>query len=503
MTERAWTVEGVVMCAGPGDGPPPPKAKVVGGRRHAVALRKEGTVVAWGENRDNLLGSAASNDHLAVRVPFLANVVDLYTTENHSFALREDGSLWFWGALSAAPRRIMKPGLVEAAPSDYRDISCVPPYQVLCFDGYLSLDSWDVVGRSADGRVLDAKGQAIPALAGARSILARARLSVPDYVFIAPSEAITNWASWAGPTIYGTVPGGIRLVAHEGSFYDFGVLTSDNEYWRYGYFSPLPDTVPEISPPPKTFTRKLDAVIDGAEGNNFAVALRQDGSVWTWGENYYGQLGDGTVTDRLDAPGPVPGLAAIAVGASSSWAAFAVTPSGQVKAWGNGTYGLMGDGSTKGQLVPTTVLEMTTNAPLSLFDRTLSSTSLRTPFDTDAGFSIDMTLSTPRGNAGLRSGKINRLENAALEWVGEIKQPGSLAFVYRMNSEKRGDYLRVYIDGVKRGEWSGYISTWTSVTISLAPGRHRIVWRYEKDHDTSTYADAAWVGDISMPPVGE
>ena len=44
-----------------------------------------------------------------------------------------------------------------------------------------------------------------------------------------------------------------------------------------------------------------------AAGGSHTVALKNDGTVWAWGNNSSGQLGDGTTTDRT-TPAPVNGL---------------------------------------------------------------------------------------------------------------------------------------------------------------------------------------------------
>jgi alpha-tubulin suppressor-like RCC1 family protein len=67
---------------------------------------------------------------------------------------------------------------------------------------------------------------------------------------------------------------------------------------------------------------RLDDVVSVAAGWFYGLAVRADGSVVAWGDNRYGQLGDGTVTSRA-APGRVrvPSAIAIAAGALHSLSA--------------------------------------------------------------------------------------------------------------------------------------------------------------------------------------
>jgi len=89
-------------------------------------------------------------------------------------------------------------------------------------------------------------------------------------------------------------------------------------------------------------------------GRDHTAALRYDGTVWVWGQNWAGHLGDGTTAIRT-TPVQLNGITnAIAVSAGGEHT-IALRSDGTVWAWGNNANGQLGDGSTTRRLTPTQV----------------------------------------------------------------------------------------------------------------------------------------------------
>ncbi len=94
-----------------------------------------------------------------------------------------------------------------------------------------------------------------------------------------------------------------------------------------------------------------------AAGDRHSLRLRPDGTVWAWGSNTHGQLGDGSTTHR-SAPVRVSalrGVVAVSAGGSHS---LAVLPDGTVGAWGNNSSKQLGNGSTTHRTTPGRVLDL-------------------------------------------------------------------------------------------------------------------------------------------------
>jgi alpha-tubulin suppressor-like RCC1 family protein len=102
---------------------------------------------------------------------------------------------------------------------------------------------------------------------------------------------------------------------------------------------------------PTQVTALGTGVAEISAGDLFACARKTDGSVWCWGS---GPLGDGTGTPAL-APVQVPGLSGVAQISTGDGAACARKTDGSLWCWGFNTFGIVGDGTTNDQLSPVQV----------------------------------------------------------------------------------------------------------------------------------------------------
>jgi alpha-tubulin suppressor-like RCC1 family protein len=93
-------------------------------------------------------------------------------------------------------------------------------------------------------------------------------------------------------------------------------------------------------------------------GSDHSLALKADGTVWAWGYNYYGQLGDGTTVSK-STPVQVSGLTGVTAIAAGGSHSLAVKGDGTVWTWGYNVYGQLGDGTNTQRETPVQVSGLT------------------------------------------------------------------------------------------------------------------------------------------------
>ncbi|HET6993970.1 MAG TPA: hypothetical protein VFI06_03260 [Chitinophagaceae bacterium] len=104
----------------------------------------------------------------------------------------------------------------------------------------------------------------------------------------------------------------------------------------------------------------LSGIIAIAAGTEHCLALKNDGTVWSWGWNANGCLGDGSSIAKRSTPAQIPALSGIrAIAANGSIHSLALRNDGTIWAWGDNFYGQLGDGSYTERSIPAPLTSLT------------------------------------------------------------------------------------------------------------------------------------------------
>ncbi|MES3008035.1 MAG: hypothetical protein V4751_09715 [Pseudomonadota bacterium] len=134
------------------------------------------------------------------------------------------------------------------------------------------------------------------------------------------------------------------------------ILDGDGTLWGWGYnkYGSVGDgsTIAEL-PHAQTTPRRaaITDVVSIAAGQGFNIAVKSDGSIWTWGSGY---LGHGAYEERF-TPTRVAGLLNFKQAASGLYHTLALKHDGTVTAWGNNSRGAVGDGTQTHRSSPVSV----------------------------------------------------------------------------------------------------------------------------------------------------
>lgn len=101
------------------------------------------------------------------------------------------------------------------------------------------------------------------------------------------------------------------------------------------------------------------------------------------------------------------------------------------------------------------------------------------------------------GSQSLRSGAIGNNMQSELVLDIDAASDDSLYFWLKVSSEA-GDFLNFYVDGKRRGWWSGNTG-WKQWGCPIAAGPHRLLWSYQKNASGTERSDCAWIDQVELP----
>lgn len=312
------------------------------GHSSAYVLKDDGTVWSWGANELGQLGNGTTTNsstpvqvygrNLDGQIAPLTGVTAISAYQSSIAALKNDGTVVFWGGHSGGNGN----GMLHAYPVTYlgipftnvKAISTNGELYMIKNDSSIHkfsygdvLRMWKHIGNTQyyiDNASSVADGRAIVLLSDGTAWNLTNNTGRCDLLpFFTGGEMVT-------------VGSGHTIVLKNGNVWSWG-----NNCWGqlgYGWASGNPSTSSTIAD--ISMVNNLSNVVGIKAGLTHSFALKSDGTVWAWGYNDNGQLGDGTTTSRY-SPVRIQGLTDVKSISGGYTVSLAVKNDGTVWAWGS------------------------------------------------------------------------------------------------------------------------------------------------------------------------
>ncbi|HTU78472.1 MAG TPA: IPT/TIG domain-containing protein [Solirubrobacteraceae bacterium] len=305
---------------------------IAAGARHSLALLSDGTVVAWGDGVSGQLGDGenASSD-VPVAVEELTGVKAIAAGEDFSLALLENGTVMAWGANESG--QLGDASFTESnVPVPVKGLSGVTAIaaggeHALALLGKGTVEAW---GNDEQGQLGDADHTnkdvpvAVKGLTDVTAIAAGGEHSLA----LTGKATVMAW----GSDEFGQL-GNSKVGGHGGEEEEEGGEEGEGGEGP-GPGSDVPVSVDGVS--------GATAVAAGA---HHSLALLAGGTVMAWGEDAFGQLGNGKETLSDETPAAVGGLTGATAISAGGEGSMALLSDGTIATWGEDRYGELGDGS--------------------------------------------------------------------------------------------------------------------------------------------------------------
>lgn len=370
---------------------------------HSLAVKQDGTVAAWGKNDFGQLGTGTLEKSLYPITAIISDVKYISTGFHHTLAVKNDETVWAWGNNSNGQ---LGDGTYDSSESpvqvvgldgiSIKEISAGSDHSVaVTNDNYVFTWGSDNKGQLGDGKGQDRNNPAQIYIDNVKSVSAGGNYTIA----LKYDGSVWGWgygelgALGTGDTIISTYPvktciesvsnisaesvtllikndgtawicgdnysGNAfpHLVSGEGDkvynsenmasgfghtiykHYDGTVLAwGDNTYGQLGDGSVISTDSPVVV--------ELEKIHSVAAGDDFSLALDYEGDVYAWGRNVYGQIGENT-SAYINKPKKISNLSNIVKIAANGHNCLALDKDGRVYAWGLNTNGQLGIDSTE------------------------------------------------------------------------------------------------------------------------------------------------------------
>lgn len=312
---------------------------VVAGHVHSMTLMSNGDIYSWGQNTYGQLGHGNfTQSSVPAKVTTVADAKAIGAGYFHSFAILANGNAVAWGynyyqqlgdgTSGSSPYAVGVSGVtgVMAVTGGLRHSVAIAANTMGSSTAHRGIWAW---GANTDGQggYGQASGQAEPT-----------PVPVSDKNLFGVTQAVAG----LGHTV---------AISWNGRIYTWGW----NAYGQLGQGDddddphPTPVLVHVEGQGGPSDTYPFVAV---AVGELHSLALRSDGTVWAWGGNSHGQLGDASTTQRnspvqvrrsTNPNAVLKGIVAIAAGSNHS---LALSEEGIIYAWGHNIHGQLAQGNS-------------------------------------------------------------------------------------------------------------------------------------------------------------
>lgn len=345
------------------------------GDAFSCALMDDGSVRCWGRNTWGQLGDGSTMQRRApVVVQGLTGPVQkLQAGGAHACALLADASVRCWGyndygQLGTGNFQHQSQAVAVSSGQNISDLSAGFFHNCMIRNSG-AVSCWGVYNRSCNLTGCLFEANTLPTnVAGLGSGVQRVRSGQFHNCALLDGGAVRCWGDnyegQLGP-IGTNNPNPFTLFPIEGlqsSVIDLGLghrsscarlSGGEARCWGDNTFGQLGDGTNEYGYPPRA-PLQLASVLQIEVGDRYACALNSQNQAWCWGSNATGQLGDGVSNFRTE-PALVPGLSAVARLSVGDFHSCAITSSGSLRCWGANAHGQIGDGSTIERPTPVTV----------------------------------------------------------------------------------------------------------------------------------------------------